>query len=277
MPIVRDPLEPKISLWHFLAFYLRFLREKAGLSLTQCGQIIGVARSTVSNIEAGRQRPQEDQLKKLDAKYGTGRLLQLMLWFARMAHDPDWGRQLIKYEEEAVSIKWYHGQVVPLALQTDDYIRAYVEASTHKDLDAVTARRIARRDAYLERGNSVRTWVVIDEAVLARLVGDCRTMREQLEHLVKVSHLPHVSVRVIPFTSGAHMGVDGSLKIVSLEDRDIAYSGAQNGGRLIESPGEVREMSIMFDSIGVKATSEDASRDLIEQYLERYRDDRAVA
>src|SRR5690606_8231948 len=72
MPLVRDPIEPKISLWHLLAFYLRFLREKEGLSLTQCGKIIGVARSTVSNIEAVRQRPQEDQLAKLDHTYSTG-------------------------------------------------------------------------------------------------------------------------------------------------------------------------------------------------------------
>ncbi len=38
MPIVREPLDPKISMWYFLAFYLRFWREKMGLSLTQCGR-----------------------------------------------------------------------------------------------------------------------------------------------------------------------------------------------------------------------------------------------
>ncbi|WP_339154943.1 helix-turn-helix transcriptional regulator [Actinomadura luteofluorescens] len=90
MPIVRDPIEPRLSIYHFLAFYLRFLREKAGLSLTQVGKIIGVARSSVCNMEAGRQRPQEDHVAKLDEYYGTGKLLQLLLWFARLAHDPNW-------------------------------------------------------------------------------------------------------------------------------------------------------------------------------------------
>jgi hypothetical protein len=51
-----------------------------------------------------------------------------------------------------------------------------------------------------------------------------------------------VIVRVLPFSAGANSGVDGSLQIISLDTREIAYSGAQGGGRLIESPGEVWEL-----------------------------------
>jgi Domain of unknown function (DUF5753) len=67
-------------------------------------------------------------------------------------------------------------------------------------------------------------------------------MKEQLEHLLKMSELPHVSLRVVPFSSGEHIGVDGWLQIIGLEDRDVGHSGAQSGGRLIESPGEVRDL-----------------------------------
>lgn len=270
MPIVRDPLDPRISMWHFLAFCMRFFREKMGLSLTQCGEIIGVARSTVSNLEAGRRRPQDDQMRLLDRAYGTGVLFQVLLWFARMAHDPDWGRQIDKYEEEAISVKTYHGQVVPLALQTEDYTWACVRASKFKDLDATMTRRTDKKKAYWDKGDSLLTWTVIDEAVLARPVGGAEVMRKQLEHLLELATLPHVSLRVVPFSSGEHMGLDGSMQIFGLEDRDVAYSGALNGGRLIETPGEVRELSITFDRIGVKAASEEASREIVEQYLERY-------
>lgn len=270
MPIVRDPLDPRISMWHFLAFCMRFFREKMGLSLTQCGEIMGLARSSVSNLESGRRRPQDDQMRKLDMAYGTGVLFQVLLWFARMAHDPDWGRQIDRYEEEAVSIKTYHGQVVPLALQTDDYTRAYVRASKFKDLEAITNQRVDKKNAYWEKGDSLLTWTIIDEAVLARPAGGKEIMKEQLEHLLKMSELPHVSLRVIPFSSGEHMGVDGWLQIIGLEDRDVGYSGAQSGGRLIESPGEVRDLSITFDRISVKAASEEASSEIIQRYLERY-------
>ncbi|GLZ04323.1 transcriptional regulator [Actinomadura sp. NBRC 104412] len=270
MPIVRDPLDPKLSMWHFLAHVMRFFRERAGLSLTQCGQIIGCQRSTVSNFEAGRRRPHDEHMRLLDNHYETGILFQVLLWFARMAHDPDWGRQLIKYEEEATLIKAYHGQVVPLALQTDDYTWAYVQAGHAKDPDLALARRVARKQSFLDRGCDVEMWAVIDESVLARVVGSREIMRAQIEHLIKMTDTSQVSVRVVPFDSGAHVGVDGALWVLSLEARDVAYSGAQNGGRLIETPGEVREMSVTFDRISAKAASVDASREILKQYLERY-------
>lgn len=270
MPIVREPLDPKLSMWHFLAYYLRFLREKEGLSLTQWGKIIGAARSSVSNMEAGRHRLQDDQARRIDLRFGTGSLIELLLWYARMAHDPDWGRQLVRYEEQANLIRVYHGQVVPLALQTDAYTWAFVKAGSPKDFEAAMARRVARKQSLLERGDSVEIWAVLDESVLARTVGGPQVMREQLEHLLAMTDLPQISLRIVPFSSGAHLGVDGSLQVLSLESRDIAYSGAQNGGRLIETPGEVRELSVKFDRIGAKAASEDASREIVKHYLERY-------
>ncbi|WP_396455055.1 helix-turn-helix domain-containing protein [Actinomadura sp.] len=116
MPKVRDPLDPKISQWHLLSYYLRFFREKEGLSLTQWGKIIGAARSTVSNMEAGRHRIHEDHAKLIDRHFGTGRLFELLLWFARTAHNPDWFRQYTQYEKQADQIRLYHGQVIPLPL-----------------------------------------------------------------------------------------------------------------------------------------------------------------
>ncbi|MFI0366840.1 helix-turn-helix transcriptional regulator [Actinomadura sp. 1N219] len=270
MPIVRDPLEPKISLWHLLAFYLRFLREKAGLSLTQCGKIIGVTRSTVSNIEAGRQRPQEDQLVKLDEKYGTGKLLQLMLWFARNAHDPDWGRQLVRYEEQSESIRIYHGRTIPRPFETEEYIRALVDEGTAEDAEAEVAERIARQQALLDREKPPFLWVLMDESVLSCWVGGRDVMKAQLIHLRKMMDLPNVIVRFVQSSAGAHRGFDGPFQVISIEDRDVAYAGAQNGGRLIEGPGEVRDFWTKFEHIGAKALPADASRDLVDQYLEQY-------
>ncbi|NDU72743.1 helix-turn-helix domain-containing protein [Actinomadura sp. DSM 109109] len=270
MPIVRDPIEPKLSIYHFLAFYLRFLREKSGLSLTQVGKIIGVARSSVCNMEAGRQRPQEDHVAKLDQYYGTGKLLQLLLWFARLAHDPNWFRQYSEYEKQASAIRVYHGQAVPLALQTEEYTRALVEAGSTRDIEGEIAERAQRKAAILDREDFPDLWVIMDEGVMARLVGGEAVMAAQLRHLLKMADETHVSLRIVPFSSGATVGVDGSLQIMRLEARDVAYAGAQGGGRLIESPSDVRQMGDKFERIGVKALSEDGSREIIKKYLEMY-------
>jgi DNA-binding XRE family transcriptional regulator len=270
MPIVRDPLDPKISFWHFLAYYLRFTREKEGLSLTQWGQIIGAARSTVSNMEAGRHKMQDDQVKLIDLKFGTGRLFELLLWYARAAHNPDWFRQYSHYEATANTIKIYHGQAIPGPMQTDDYTRALIQADGTRDLDVVLAERIARKRAILDREDPPFVWTLMDESVLAWPVGGPEIMKAQLRHLREMADLPRMIVRIIPTSSGAHLGIDGPFQVISMESRDVAYSGAQNGGRLIESPGEVKELATRFDRIGAKAASEDGSRTLIEQYLERY-------
>ncbi|MEW2354452.1 DUF5753 domain-containing protein [Spirillospora sp. NPDC029432] len=270
MPIVRDPLDPKISMWHFLAFYMRWWREKEGLSLAQCGQIMSAARSTVCNMEAGRQRPHDDQMRLLDKKYKTGVLFQLLLWYARTAHDPDWFRQYSQYETEGSCLRYFHGQAVPLPLQTDEYTWALVEASTSRNREDKMADRLARKKAILERESVPDIWILLDESVLIRQVGGPEVMKAQLVHLQKMATEPNVILRVVPFTAGATLGLDGSLQIISLEGRDIAYAGAQGGGRLIESPSEVRAAADKFDRIGAKAASEDGSLDIIQQYLERY-------
>jgi transcriptional regulator with XRE-family HTH domain len=257
-------------MWHFLAYYLRFLREKEGLSLTQWGSIIGAARSTVSNQEAGRQKIHEDQAKIIDARLGTGRLIELLLFFARMAHSPNWFQQFSQYEQAASSIKLYHGGVIPLPLQTDEYTAAYVQASNSRDFETELAARVQRRHVILDREDPPFLWMVIGEAALAQCVGGPEVMRAQLQHLYEMSELPHVSVRILPFSAGAHQGVDGYFQVIAVEGRDIAYAGAQKGGRLIEDPSDVRELAFMFERIGAKAASEDDSRTLIKRWLKEY-------
>ncbi|GGV01106.1 transcriptional regulator [Actinomadura cremea] len=267
--MVRDPLDPKISMWHFLAYYLRFLREKEGLSLAEWGKIIGMARSSVSNIEAGRAKLQADYARRLDVKFETGGLIELLLWYARTAHDPNWFRQYSQYEKQAVEIKVFHGQLIPLLLQTDDYTRAYGRLSMARDREAVLAGRLSRKHEVLGRDEPPRIWALLDEAVLARRVGGQDVMKAQLAHLLEKSQNWNVILRIVSFSAGEHPGGNGFFQLIGLEDRDVAYAGAQGGGRLIEMGDEIKAFAATFERIGAKAESQDASRELIKQYLER--------
>ncbi|MFF5263132.1 helix-turn-helix domain-containing protein [Actinomadura viridis] len=51
---VRESIDPKSSLWAWLAFDLWFYRTQRGLSLAQVALIVKTTRGTVSNWEAGR-------------------------------------------------------------------------------------------------------------------------------------------------------------------------------------------------------------------------------
>lgn len=269
MARVRDPLDPKISLWHFLAYALRFEREKHGLSLAQCGEIINAARSTVSNIEAGRLKLGDDQARKLDARYNTARMFELLIFFANTSHDPDWFRQYTEYESKAEIIRIYQGQVIPVPFQTDDYARAFLAVAGVKDVERALAARVARQDAIFERSNPPVLLVLLDEDAVDRPVGGADVMRAQLQHLLDLGKRPDVLIRVVPRKVGAHIGLNGPFQVMSLE-ADVAYIGAFHGGRLVQDPVEVRELAIDFEMIGAKALSEDASRTLIFEIMEGF-------
>ena len=268
-PVVREPLNPKISLWHMLAYLLRWEREKNGLSLAQWGRIANAAPSTVCNIEAGRRKLDERQAKILDQHFQTGGLFELMLWYARNGHNPDWAQSITAYEAAAQVIRIYQGQYIPGPFQTEDYARALLLASSDvKDIEGTLAARMERQEAILDRADPPYVWALLDEDVLDHCVGGPEVMQTQLRHLLELTRRAHISVRIVPRSAGAHVGQDGSFRIVSVNARDIAYAGAARGGRLIEMCGEVDAFRMDFDLIGQKAASDDASRDMIERRLE---------
>ncbi|MWA03948.1 hypothetical protein F8568_026900 [Actinomadura sp. LD22] len=57
---------------------------------------------------------------------------------------------------------------------------------------------------------------------------------------------------------------------MSLERKDVAYTGAFHGGRLVQDAAEVRQITIDFELIGTKASSEGESRALIEKVIKEF-------
>ena len=70
-------------------------------------------------------------------------------------------------------------------------------------------------------------------------------MHAQLQRLVSASKLDNVTIHVLPFTAGAHAGVDGEFTIFSYkkpedpdivyEDPDVVYVDNIGGGAYIEA------------------------------------------
>lgn len=264
---VRETIDPNSSLWAWLAFDLWFYRTQRGLSLAQVGLIAKAARGTVSNWEAGRLRPQDDHMKRLDEAWNTGGHFQRLLYYARTGHDPDWFKQYIQYESAADVIKIYHGQSLPVPVQTYEYARALLSAGAGaEDIEGALEVRLKRQEI-LGRSKRPRLWILVDETVLDHLVGGREVMADQLRRLLDLGESPHITIRIVPSSAGAHPGFDGPFQVLTVRNRDIAYAGAQIGGRLIEAGDEVRTLTIRFDEIGAEALSRSASRSLIEQKL----------
>ncbi|MDL4774652.1 MULTISPECIES: helix-turn-helix domain-containing protein [Thermomonosporaceae] len=265
-----DEIDPMSSLYAWLAYDLRFHRQKRRLTGTQVGKIIGCVRSHVANLEAGRARIDMDQAKALDKEWGTGGHFQRLLWFARTAHDPDWFRQSAEFEARARVIRAYQGQVIPVPFQTEAYARAVLAMARVKDLDRALQSRMARQEELLGRDDPPLFVTLLDQDALDRPIGGPQVARAQLQQLLSLGELPNVILRAITRATGAHVGLNGPFQIMSLEKRDVAYIGAFHGGRLVQEPAEIRDLTVDFELIGAKALPEDATRILIEKLMEGY-------
>jgi transcriptional regulator with XRE-family HTH domain len=270
MPVhTRDPLDPRASHWNWLSYYIRWLREKNGLPLAQCGKVLGVTRGTVCNFESGYRRLDEHYAKLLDERYDTGDLVRTMVFYACMTHDPNWAATVAAYEAEAWILKIYQGQVVPGPFQIEDTIRAQLSAARNvPDLEAAVRRRLDRQQVILDRKDRPYIYLLLDEQVLEQLTGGPTVLKAQLAHLAERSDEPKTSIRIVPRTVGAHVGQDGPIRYVGLSGRSVSYMGAQRGGRLIDSADEVREVELDWDLISHQALSDGDSRTMIVQKME---------
>ncbi|RSN69977.1 helix-turn-helix domain-containing protein [Actinomadura sp. WAC 06369] len=267
---VRETIDPNSSLWAWLAFDLWLYRTQRGLSLAQAALVVKVARGTVSNWEAGRHRPNDDHMALLDKAWNTGGHFQRLMHYARTGHDPDWFKQYVQYEAAAEVIKVYNGKNVPLLVQTEEYAQAILKTDVPVQTAESLSKARMKRQSVLGRTGAPYVWILIDQEVLECPVGSKEVMAGQLRHLLGVDDGPQLSVRVILRSAGHHPGHDGPFQLLKVHGREIAYAGAQIGGRLIETSDEVAALGIKFDQIGAFALSRADSRELIERTMGMY-------
>ena len=70
-----------------MAYDLRFYRERAKLSGTEMGKIIGCVRSTVSRLESAELKIDDKQATALDKRWNTGGHFLRLLKYAERGHD----------------------------------------------------------------------------------------------------------------------------------------------------------------------------------------------
>jgi hypothetical protein len=108
---------------------------------------------------------------------------------------------------------------------------------------------------------------MLDQGILDQPVGSSVVMREQLTRLLEMAEQPNITVRIILRSVGAHVGRDGSFKIMTVDGSDVAYTEACGGGRLVVDSAEVRSFRLRFDRISDQALPVDTSIKLIHQAL----------
>ncbi|RCG30932.1 XRE family transcriptional regulator [Sphaerisporangium album] len=237
-----------------LATRLRELRKAARLSIEDVAHSLECSPAKISRIETARRGVIPRDVRDLCQIYGAGQAeTEALMRMAREARQPGWWqtyddpdfRLYIGLEAEASSITVYDTCAVPGILQTSDYARAIIRAVLPEIEESVLLHRVEtrmKRQQLLRQPAPPHHLVILDESVLHRPVGGPGVMHDQLTHVIKWSELAHVTIRVVPFSVGAHMGFNSAFTLLEMDDpsvSDVAYVESITRADYLEKPTEL--------------------------------------
>ncbi|MGC5011241.1 helix-turn-helix domain-containing protein [Streptosporangium sp. DT93] len=268
-------LDPTTSPVAFFGFELRRYRHEAGLSQEKLARRIGFALGTVSMAETGRRPPTEDFVRRCDQALGAeGALIRIKEMMDNVAARlPAWFRPWAEIEQAAESLRTWEPLIVPGLLQTAEYARVLFVGEPRASAEKVELDVAARleRQRILEREDPPMFWVVLDEGVLGRCIGDGAVMTAQLDHLLEVARTPHVTIQVVPSGAGSTVGLLGGFVIAQVRGlANTAYMESAGQGQVTDRPVDVANITIKYEAIRADALPQRASLELIREMRDRW-------
>ncbi|MFC9736174.1 Scr1 family TA system antitoxin-like transcriptional regulator [Streptomyces roseolus] len=263
-------LDPSASPLDYYGYELRRLREEAGLSQSQLGDILYCTGSLIGQIETTRKVPTREFSERLDAALMTGGFFTRLVGLVLKSQLPSWFRPYAEMEQKATYLCSFQAQLVHGLLQTEDYAQAVMGARFESDLDTLVAARIERQ-RILDRENPPLLWFVMNEAALRQEVGGRRVMRDQLAHLLTMQEREWVKIQVLPFAVGAHAGSHGSFNLLRFDDDpDLVYTEDFVQGHMTVDSAAFKEGSLRYDHLRAAALSVEDSSALITRVMEEH-------
>lgn len=224
---------------------------------------LGWHRSKIYRIEKGESRLILDDLFELLDVYGVRSPRQeALVQLGRDAWKRGWwlaysdlyaGGSYFVVEDGASKIVFQALHLLPGLFQTREYARALISAShPQSDADSVERRVEARmhRQDLLGRDVPPQIIAILDEAILRRLIGGSETTCAQLHRLIELSGRPNVDLHVVPFSAGAHAGLDGQFTILDFpdeEDPPVAFQEGLFGDVFVEAVQDVGRYTLAAD------------------------------
>ncbi|WP_190394723.1 helix-turn-helix domain-containing protein [Nocardiopsis deserti] len=267
-----------------LGAHLRKLRSDGKLTGARVASNIGCAPSTISKFEGGSLVPDPEQLDKLLDLFhveesGERESLHRLLddaseagwWEAYDEVLPPRFDTYIGLELDAVSVNAYETTLVHGLLETREYASAVLHGATFgkppEDIDLLVDVRMRRKELF-DREPPLRLSVVMEEAALMRPIGGTEVMREQIQHLIKEQAKPHISLQVLPFSLGAHVGLNGNVALLEFQDQPpVAHAEGSTGNSFLLKPREVRRCKLLLKRLEEIALSPEDTTNYLSKTL----------
>ena len=262
---------------------LRTLREDAQLDQATLAARIGISQSHLSRVESGTKKLDSAQLSDLAAEVGADQQQVAELEALRERADtPGWWQEygdilpqpvesLIELGEEASWLRTFDNVYVQGMLQTQAYAEAVISCGTAhirmSDVDRLVELRMRRQKRLSDK--NFRLTAVMTEGVVHQQVGGPQVMRHQLQHLIDVTEQHDVTVHILPFSAGAHPGMD-SVVIFAFPQEDnpeAVYVDSDTAWRVHEQRNAIRQCTYTFNAVLAQALAPRESLKLIRAVM----------
>jgi transcriptional regulator with XRE-family HTH domain len=276
-----------------LGRYLHDLRVRAGLTARTAAKQLERSEPTLWRIENGRTATRSLDVEQMCRLYGADEQMTKALmslakqtrargwWQAYGDVVPEWLDLFIGLEAAATRIDWFETELVPGLFQTEAYARELIRRAYPDDDEPEIDRRVQLRmgrQAILRRSiDPPLMRVALRETVLRCHVGGQEAMSAQLARLAKVSELPYVSLRIVPYTTGLYSGMlSGAFGILRFPangngeetEPPTVYTDLFAGALYLDQPHEVARYDRVFGEIWEASLEETASRELLRKSAE---------
>jgi len=220
------------------------LRKEKGLTQEQVAAELEWSPSKLIRVEGGRSSITKVDLDALLDKYGVMSESQRERMHAlnRGARERGWWDayredlaptyvNYVGYEAGASFLRVFQSTVMPALLQTAGYAQELTAASVEDTvrIASVVRLRLMRQTELAKRISPPRQYYVLDEAVIRRHIGvhkDPAIMPGQLRYIAaRARDDERVTIRVIPFSAGAHAGLTGPFTLLEFDGGlpDVLY------------------------------------------------------
>ena len=257
------------------------LRSAAGLTQTHAAKALSSSITKVTKMERGWVPVRDPDVRALCELYGVhdpgvvGHLLELARIDRERRKAKGWWddyttlgvmQEYVTLESAATAIKIWQPAYVPGLLQIPEYVSGLrgtpsgsTELARRKDRDEeFVAARLARQRR-LTSDPPLTLWAVLYESVLRNFPGGAETARGQLDHLVKMTDLPNITLQVFPFTGGTHQGLNGAFNIISFAEpgaMDVVYAEAAFTHTWVEGGEGAAAHDELFEMIAERSLNE---------------------
>ena len=273
-----------IAWQRWLSIQLVRLRKAAGVKQADAAKAIGASVGKLSYLENGERPISVEELQQLLPLYDVAEAnLATYVKAAEAANQTGWWDDLdegamplgfkryVGLESGASDLRSYQPTIVPGLLQTADYTAALLQAGTippaRERVDRIITVRELRRQALTRDRNPIATDIVLDQAVLHREVGGRDVLSSQLLAMADMADtLESLTIRIIPFSAGAHAAPLGPFTILGFaweSDNGLVYIEDIVSSRYLDNAGDVEFHSMTFDRLGDVALDPDRSLSLM--------------